>query len=137
MPALTGITAVRPTENTTFTRAVLYGATNSAGQSVYLDATDNKYKLADSNASEATASAKGIAMTPGIDGGYGIVATGGDVILVGTTMAVGETYYVGATAGTIIPDGDLTTGDYVTRLGTAATATRLSLSVKATGIVHA
>jgi hypothetical protein len=136
MPALGSITAVRPTSNTVIS-LVQYGATIAAGQSVYLDASDSKYKLADSNASAATAAVKGVAVTPGIDGGYGYVATGGNIILVGTTMAVGETYHVGATAGTIVPDADLTTGDYVSRIGTGASATQLDLSIKATGVVHA
>jgi hypothetical protein len=136
MAALSGITAVRPTDNTQFAKQ-LYGATVAVGNPVYLDTADSEYKLADSNASALTAAAKGIAMTPGVDTGYGIVATAGSIILVGTTMAVGETYYVGATAGEIVPDGDLTTGHYVTRLGTAASATQLDLSIKATGISHA
>lgn len=136
MAALGSITAVRPTSNTV-SSLVQYGATISAGQPVYLDAADSKYKLTDSNASAATAAVKGIAMTPGVDAGYGYVATGGSIILVGTTMAVGESYYVGATAGTIVPDADLTTGDYVSRIGTGASATQLDLSIKATGITHA
>ena len=137
MPALTGITAVRPTSNTVVAGPVLYGATIAAGQSVYLDSSDKKYKLADCNASVTTAAVRGIAVTPGVDGGYGLVAIGGSVVLVGTTMAVGETYHVGATAGTIVPDADLTTGDYVSRIGTGASTTQLDISIKATGIVHA
>jgi hypothetical protein len=134
MAALASITAVRPTANTT-TRNVQYGATIAAGQPVYLDST-NKAQLADSNASAVTAAVKGVAMTPGVNGGFGLIATDGAIILVGTTMAVGETYYVGATAGTIIPDADLTTGDFVSRIGTAATATQINLSIEATGILH-
>jgi hypothetical protein len=136
MAALSGITAVRPTANTQFSK-VAYGATISAGQPLYLDSTDSEYKLADANLSAAGAAVKGIAMTPGVDGGYGIIATSGSIILVGTTMAVGETYYAGATAGEINPDADVTTGWYVSRLGTAASATQLDLSIKATGITHA
>lgn len=136
MAALTGITAVRPTSSTK-SSLVAYGATISAGQPVYLDTTDNEYKLADNNASVITQAAKGIAMTPGVDGGYGYVATDGSIILVGTTMSVGETYFVGATAGEIVPDADLATGNYVSRLGTAASTTQLDLSIKATGITHA
>lgn len=135
MAALTGITAVRPTSSTK-SSLVAYGATISAGQPVYLDTTDNEYKLADNNASVITQAAKGIAMTPGVDGGYGYIATDGSIILVGTTMSVGETYFVGATAGEIIPDADLATGNYVSRLGTAASTTQLDLSIKATGITH-
>jgi hypothetical protein len=134
MAALSGITAVRPTSTTVMTAPVKYGATISAGQSVYLDSADKKFKLADCNASVTTAAIRGIAVTPGVDGGYGYVATGGSVILVGTTMAVGEVYYVGGTAGSIIPHGDLTTNDYVSRIGTAASTTQLDLDLKATGI---
>lgn len=136
MAALTGITAVRPTANTA-TKIVLYGATISPGHPLYLDSADSEGKLADANASAATANAKFIAMTPGVDTGYGVVATSGSIILVGTTMVVGETYYVGPTAGEIIPGSDLTTGHYVTRLGTAATTTQLDLAIKNTGIVRA
>lgn len=137
MAALSGITAVRPTANTKFILC-MYGATIAAGESVYRDATDSdKAKLADSNVSAAAASVRGIAMTPGVSGGYGQVATEGSIILVGTTMAVGSTYYVGQTAGSLVPDSDLATNDWVSRVGTAASATQLDLSIKATGIQHA
>lgn len=135
MAALTGITAVRPTANT-IQEKVIYGATIAAGIPVYIDTADSEHKAADANASAATAAARGITITPGIDAGYGYIARGGSIILVGTTMAVGETYYVGPTAGEIIPDGDLTTGDIVTRLGTASTTTQLDLDISATGITH-
>jgi hypothetical protein len=136
MAALSGITAVRPTSSTV-SSLVIYGATISAGQAVYLDAADSKYKLCDNNLSAAAAAIKGVAMTPGVDTGYGYVATGGSIILVGTTMAVGETYYAGATAGEIVPDADLATGNYISRIGTGASTTQLDLTIKATGIAHA
>lgn len=135
MAALSSITAVRPTSNTKL-RIVAYGATISAGQPLYEDSADGEWKLADNDV-PATAQVKGIAVTPGVDGGFGVVATGGDIVLVGTTMAIGETYYAGSTPGEIVPDGDLTTGDYVTRLGTASSATLLKLAIQATGVQHA
>ncbi len=136
MAALASITAVRPTADTVTTLGI-YGATIAAGQSVYQDSADSQWKLADSNASAAIAAAKGVSMTPGIASGYGVIATGGGIILVGTTAVVGANYFVGAAAGSIVPDADLTTGDYVTRIGTAASATQINLSVSATGILHA
>lgn len=137
MAALGSITAVRPTSNTQVS-SVVYGATIAAGVPVYSDSADSdQHKATDADDSEATATAKGITITPGVDGGYGLLATRGSIILVGTTMTVGTTYYCGATAGEIVPEGDLGTGDYVTRLGTAATATQLDLDIEATGIVHA
>jgi hypothetical protein len=50
-------------------------------------------------------------------------------------MTVGETYLVSDTAGGIMPVADRDTGDYVTRLGTASSATQLDLAIEATGIV--
>ena len=131
MADLSGITAVRPT---TFTvvQNVRYGATIAVGQPVVK--SGSKYVLADANASAALAGAEGIAITPGVDNGQGLIATGGTVILVGTTMIVGETYLVSRTAGGIMPNADRQTGDYVTRLGTASTSTQLDLAIQATGI---
>ncbi len=137
MAALTGITAVRPTVTTRTSQALL-GATISVGQTLYTDSADAKRKLCDCNSTAAIGALTGLAMTPGVDAGYGIVATSGSVILVGVTgMTAGTTYYVGQTAGTIVPHADLTTGDYVSRIGTATTTTEMLLSIEATGIVHA
>jgi hypothetical protein len=131
MANLSGITAVRPTE-TTQLRIVKYGATIAAGQPIAI--AGNKHVLADANASAALASAEGIAMTPGVDNGFGVMAFGGPVILVGATMTVGETYIVSPTAGAIMPNVDRAAGDFVTRLGTASSATQLNLSIQATGV---
>lgn len=136
MAALSGITAVRPTSDTK-SQLVKYGATISAGQPLYLDSADNEHKLCDNNASAATATIKGIAMTPGVDGGYGLMAVSGSIILVGTTAAVGETYYAGATAGEIVPDADVATGNYISRIGTAESATQIKLAIEYTGVTHA
>jgi 3D (Asp-Asp-Asp) domain-containing protein len=131
MADLSGITAVRPTANTTL-RNVQYGGTVAVGQPVAL--SSGKYMVADANASAASAAAAGIAMTPGVTDGYGVVAFDGSIILVGTTMTVGETYLVSDTAGGIMPNADRSSGDYITRLGTASTTTQLDLAIQATGI---
>jgi hypothetical protein len=131
MADLSGITAVRPTANTQF-RLVQYGGTVSVGQP--LAQSSSKFVAADANASLALAAAEGIAMTPGVADGYGIMATGGPIVFVGTTMVVGETYLVSPTAGGIMPNVDRATGSYVTRLGTASSTTQLDLSIKATEI---
>ncbi len=135
MADLTGITAVRPTADTQTSR-VVYGATISPGDPVYQDAADNEHKAADASA-QATAVVVGIAMTPGVDAGHGIIAISGSIILVGTTMAVGEPYVVSAAAGKIAPETDLATNEYVSRLGTAATTTQLDLNFQVTAIQHA
>lgn len=138
MAALTGITAVRLTSNTIINRQPLeYGATITLGQTVYRISASGKYGLCDTDLSLEAATAAGIAVISGVDTSYGVIATGGSIILVGTTMVVGTTYYAGPNAGEIIPEGDLASADYVTRLGIAATATQLDLLVQPTGILRA
>ncbi len=138
MAALSGITAIRPTDNTAPPNNVMYGGTLAVGVPVYKDAADSdKHKASDANASTATAAVVGLTVSPGVSGGYGWVVAKGSIVLVGTTMVVGETYYAGPTAGEIIPSGELAPGDNVTRIGTAATTTQLDLDIKATGIPHA
>lgn len=134
MADVSGITAVRPGRNTQY-RTVQYGGTVSAGQPIAPSGV--KHVVADANASETAAAAEGIAITPGVADGWGIMAFGGPVVLVGATLVVGETYYVSRTAGGIMPSGDVQAGDYVTRLGTASTATQLELSIEVTGILRA
>ena len=137
MAAITGITAVRPTANT-LVRRVLYGATLAAGQPVYLDAADNEHKLADANDTLAKAAIVGVTITPGVDGGYGYIAVGGSIVLVGATGGVvGQPYVVSATAGSITEHNDLTTGQYVSKVGTLASSTEMVLNIEATGIAHA
>lgn len=137
MAAVSSVTAVRPTA-TTKTSLVVYGATISAGQALYLDSADNKYKLADANVSLAIAAVKAVAITPGVDGSYGLVATSGTIVLVGASGGVvGDSYVVSATAGGITQHGDLTAGQYVSRIGTLSSATEMLLAIEATGILHA
>jgi hypothetical protein len=135
MAALAGITAVRPTRDTQV-RNMEYGATVGIGQLLHFDTADNSCKLGDSNLSELAATLFGLAMTPGVDGSYGLVAVGGEVVLVGATMAVGETYYLGATAGEIVPDADLAAGHRIAKLGIAVSTTLLRLQIDNTGIIH-
>jgi hypothetical protein len=52
-------------------------------------------------------------------------------------MVVGQQYYVSPTAGAIIASNEISTGDFVTLLGVAATTTQLNLTIKATGIQRA
>jgi hypothetical protein len=117
---------VKPGEATTKLTRVLYGATITQGQSVYSDLTDsNKYKPADADAA-ASALAGGVAMTPGVSGDYGFIATEG-LVNMGATLAVGQTYAVSTNAGGVCPLSDLASGDFVRILGQATTAALLDL----------
>ncbi len=138
MAAITAPTDVRPGSTIRGTPPVEYGATIGLGKVVYLDAATGTHKLAANNSTLAIAAAVGIAVTPGASTDYGFIAAtdGAYLTFTGSTFVIGDTYFLG-TSGNIIPQGDIATGNYVTRIGTAATATILQVSIKATGIPHA
>lgn len=118
-------------------QVVQYGATVDLGDPLYLDPADSLYKPTDSNASATTAAVVGVALTGGVNTGYGVMATEGTVGFTGTTFVVGDTYFCGQSAGGIVPHADLATNDWVSRIGTAFSASQLKLSLEATAIQHA
>jgi hypothetical protein len=109
------------------------GATVTAGQTCYLDSSDNKYKLADADASAATAAVKGLAMHGASDGQPIRLAIGG-TIDPGFTAAVGTIYVQSGTAGGIAPVTDLATGDFTTIIGVGISASSLKLLMINSGV---
>ena len=97
--------------------------------------SDGKYWLAD-NVDATQGAVAGIAMTPNIADGYGIIATGGKVDL-GATLAVGQTYSQASTAGKIELESDVASGEFKSDLGIATTAALLDLNINNSGIAHA
>ena len=123
---------VLPTTATQKTQGTA-GATITAGQTVYLDSSDNKYKLADADASATTAAVVGIALNNAADGQPLTIAIGGSLDP-GFTVTVGTIYVQSGTAGGIAPAADLASLDYVTIIGIGLTAASLSLAIKASGV---
>ena len=110
------------------------GATITAGQTLYLDSSDSKYKLADANASSSTAACIGIALHGSSDGQPIKLATGGSITIgAGAAPAVGTTYVLSATAGGIAPNVDATSGWFKTIIGVGAASNQISLKVFASG----
>jgi len=97
---------------------------------VYRDGATGKYKKGDTDLSLAAAHSIGIVLVGGALDAWGIVATDGLVILAGVTMDIGDAYYLSGTPGKIMPQDDLASGDFVSYLGQAVTATNLDLSIK-------
>ena len=110
------------------------GGTVTQGNSVYLKSSDGKYWRTDADESAAAAAAKGIAMTAAVADGYFAIAKDGDTVNLGATLVVAETYIVSDTAGGIKPVADLTTGDYMTKLGVAATASSMLIKIDISGV---
>lgn len=88
------------------------GATLTAGQSLYADASDsNKLKLADANASLATATLAGIALHGATSGQPITYCTADDDFTHGLSgVAAGDIIILSATAGALAPAADLATG---------------------------
>lgn len=110
------------------------GATITAGQTCYQDATDgDKWKLADGNASLATSTVVGIATHASLSGQPLRCQTGGE-ITIGGTITVGGVYVQSATAGGIAPVADLASGNFTTVLGIGKTAAIMTLVMRTAGV---
>jgi hypothetical protein len=111
------------------------GATITAGQVVYLDATDGEFKLADSDsATAAVRSPYGIALNGASDGQPLAVLRRGP-ITIGGTMTAGLAYYLSkATPGGICPVADIASGGYSVILGIATSTTVLDVKIQESGV---
>ena len=109
------------------------GQTITAGQAVYLDSTDDEYKLVDNDAS-GTAAVAGITLNGCGDGQPLEICTAGN-INPGATVAVGTIYCSSSTAGGIAPSMDNATGDYTSILGIATTTSNILLNIQNGGVV--
>ena len=113
------------------------GATITAGQVVYKDSSDGKFKLADNDsATAAVRSPRGIALNGASDGQpLQILRSGG--ITIGAAVTAGVAYYLSSTAGGICPVADLATGDYTVSLGVATSATVIEINMTEAGVALA
>ncbi len=110
------------------------GETITAGQSVYLKASDGLIWLADANASSATAAAVGISLHAAL-AGQPITYQSGGALSFGAILVAGKYYVVSATAGGIAPVADLTTTWYSTLLMYGYTTSVAIIDLNATGVV--
>jgi hypothetical protein len=110
------------------------GATITAGQPLYEDSTAS-FKLKPAQA-DVVAEAKcvGIALHGASNGQpVSFITAGG--LNIGATLTVGQVYVVSdAAAGGVAPYADLATGDFVTVLGVATTASNLVVNIQVSGI---
>ena len=122
-------TAIKPAAGTQ-KRRVTFGATITPGKVLYLDNSDNKYKIADcTDAAKDAASA--FALSSGADGQPGMIMESGDLTCDGLTAG---TVYVLSATGNICPVADLSLAtDYCTVVGAASSATNLKVSFVVTG----
>lgn len=127
-------TSVAPSANSTTAPGVA-GATITAGQVVYLDSSDGRFKLADANsATAAVRSPYGIALNGAASGQPCTVLRSGP-ITIGATLTAGTAYYMSNTAGGICPVADVTgTGTYPVIVGIATSTTVLDVRFHESGV---
>lgn len=113
------------------------GTTITAGQTVYLDSSDSKYKLADADsATAAIRDVVGIALNGASNGQPIDIIREGD-LTVNSVLTGGIPYFLSPTAGGICPIADIEVGDYYTIIGIAKSATVLSVKIHASGFQRA
>lgn len=101
------------------------GATITAGQLVYKEATTGQFKLADANSATAEAKAIfGVALN-GASSGQPITVLKGGLLTLNAVVTVGEIYVLSGTAGGIAPEADLVSGMTVCLLGVGTTTTTI------------
>jgi hypothetical protein len=111
------------------------GATVTAGQPVYLEASTQTYKLADVNSATAEVRVPvGIALHASLAGQPLAVCTAGP-LAIGATLVAGVAYYASGTPGGIRPAADNVTGDYPVLLGMALSTTVLNVDIQAPGAI--
>lgn len=113
------------------------GATITAGQVVYLDSADNKFKLADTDSGTAAArSPYGIALH-GASANQPLTAQTSGLITIGAAVTAGVFYYLSGTAGGICPVADVAAGDYPCIVGVATSASLMKVQLVESGVVLA
>lgn len=113
------------------------GATITAGQAVYLDSADGRYKLADADsATAAIRDVVGIALNGAAAGQPIDILLEGNVTI-GATLVAGTTYYLSPVAGGICPLADIEVGDYYTIIGIAVSTSVLAVKIAASGAARA
>lgn len=120
--------------NSAKTRSGTAGATITAGQVVYVDSSDRKFKLADADAAGVGDVTKVyIALNGGADGQPMVAAESGDITL-GAVMTAGTSYYLSPNPGGIAPANDVLSGDNVILLGVAKSTSVLALKPIISGV---
>ena len=109
------------------------GATVTAGQLVYLDTSDMKYKLADSNGAAALRVPNGIALNGASNGQPLSVQKGGD-ITIGGTLTAGIPYFLSDTPGGLCPLPDIGAGEFSCIIGIAKSTSVLSVNIQPSGV---
>lgn len=112
------------------------GAAISAGSPVYID-SNGEVQDADADASATTAAVIGIAMNDAAVDQPVCIVTSGDIYYGAAVFTQGQMAYVSPDPGNLCPYADLGSGDYISLVGVASSATTLTLKIWASGVAFA
>lgn len=130
MADLAAITAIQPGSQSTRKLDVKFGELCAFGDLLYEDKTTGKYKKTDADLSLAAATIAGICLVGGALDSWGVMATNGPVILTGPTLVTTEVIFASGTPGKMMPDSDLTSGDWVGQVGMPTSTQVLDIAIK-------
>lgn len=115
-------------------RTGVAGEAIAQGKAVYFNSTSRKWMLADSNSTTAEARKPGgIALNAAALDQPLVVHTSGDLTM-GATLAPGVAYYLSDTPGGICPVADVGSGEFVSILGIAKSASVLAVNIQFSGV---
>jgi len=119
-----------------FAERVLAGESLTPGQAVYQNASDLKYYKADCD-TVSTATVSGVCVSYAAADAYVYILNSlNSVIDIGATVSVGEIYVVSDTAGNIMPNTDLTSGQYVSVIGYGSDTNEITMNIYNSGVAH-
>jgi len=125
---------VRGPSEQRYVRTGTAGEAITAGTLLYLKSSDQKYWLADADASEEAATIAGMALTGADADGPVVFADGGDVDI-GGTIVKGRVYVLSDTGGGLIcPEADLASGDYCSIFGVASSTSNITIDINNSGV---
>ena len=112
------------------------GATITAGQPLYADASDRgKLKPADADAL-TTARARGIAVSSAGDEQPIRYLVAGPITLGSGNLVQGRSYFVSANAGGICRESDVASSKFTTSLGLATTTSQLDVQLQSSNVAN-
>lgn len=114
--------------------SVQVGATVTAGQPLYFDASTQRWLPATANTA-AGAAASAVALSGASTGQYTMAALPGSVITYGSGLTKGVVLFVsGAAAGGLAPFADLVAGKYISVVGVPTSTTALIFNPIVSGV---
>ena len=108
------------------------GEAITAGQAIYIH-TDNKAYKADTTTA-AKAAARGIAVNSAPAANQPVSYCSGGDLAMGSVLTASVAYCVSDTAGGVRPAADNGSGDFITQIGLAKSATLLNVKINALAV---